>query len=171
MPSLQHRRGRDEHALGPQVREYGLHDRFAAVSRPGGVGANVQASAPIRQVEAAQAQVLLQFEQMLPAGLGPMRVIPKKFRIGAHLVGNKSQHGCRRYFRPLERAARVPKGAQLHREAQTIAQTALGPHERQILGAQHVVLGHLGGFGRDAEHARTLFGRKEGSVRHSRPPG
>jgi hypothetical protein len=50
------------------VREHGLHDRLAAVSRPGGVGADVQAGAPIRQAEAAQTQVLLQFEQMLSVG-------------------------------------------------------------------------------------------------------
>ena len=147
------------------MREHGLHDRLAAVSRPGGVGADLQAGAPVRQAEAAQTQALLQFEQMLPAGLGSMRVVAKQLRIGAHLVGNKSQHGRRRHFRRLERAAGMPKHAQLDREAQAIARTALGPHERQVLGAEHVVLGHLGGFGRDAEQARTLFGREQGSAR------
>jgi len=153
------------------MREHGLHDRLATVSRPGGVGADVQAGAPIRQAEAAQAQALLQFEQMLPAGLGSMRVVPKQLRIGAHLVSNKSQHDRRRHFRRLERAAGMPKRAQLDRETQAIVRTALGPHERQVLGAEYVVLGHLGGFGRDTEQARTLFGREEGSARHSEASG
>ena len=115
--------------------------------------------------------MLLQFEEMLPASFGSMRVVPKQCRIGTHLVGNKSQHGCRRHFRRLERAAGVSKGAQLDREAQAIARTALGPHERQVLDADHVVLGHVGGFGRDTEQTRTLFGREEGSTRHSGPSG
>jgi hypothetical protein len=164
--SFQHRRGRDKDALGPQVREHCLHDRLAAVSRPGGVGADLQASAPVRQMEAAQVQVLLQFEQMLPPSLGPMRVVFKQLRIGAHLVGNKSQHRRRRHFRRFERPAGVPEGAQLDREAQAIAGTALGPHQHQVLGTERAVLRHLGGFGGDAEQSRALFGGKQGSAGH-----
>ena len=67
----------------------------------------------VRQAEAALAQVLLQFEQMLPPGLGTMCVVFKQLRIGAHLVGNKSQHRRWQHFRRFERAAGVPKGAQL----------------------------------------------------------
>jgi hypothetical protein len=54
----------------------------------------------------------------------------------------------------------MPKHTQLDRVAQAIIPTALGPHQRQVLGAENVVLGHFSGFGRDAEQARTLFGRE-----------
>jgi len=61
----------------------------------------------------------------------------------------------------------MPKHAQLDRVAQAIIRTALGPHQRQVLGAKNVVLGHFSGFGRDAEQARPLFGREKGSALHS----
>ena len=44
-----------------------------------------------------------------------------------------------------------------------------GLYERAV-PPEHVVLSHLGSFGRDAEQARALFRREEGSVRHSGPP-
>jgi hypothetical protein len=108
---------------------------------------------------------------MLPAGLGSMRIVPQQLRIGAHLVGNKRQHGRWRHSRRLGRAAWMSKRAELDRETQEIVRKALGAHERQVLGAEHVVFGHLGGLGRDAKQARTLFGGEEGSARNSGPPG
>jgi len=44
------------------VCEHGLHDRLAAIRRPRSVRADLQASTPIGEPEAAQPQVLLQFE-------------------------------------------------------------------------------------------------------------
>jgi hypothetical protein len=80
-----------------------------------------------------------------------MCIFLEQLRIGAHLVGDKSEHDCWRYFRRIQRAAWVPKGAELDSKAQAIARTTLGPHERQVLGAKHVVFGHLGSVGRDVE--------------------
>jgi hypothetical protein len=107
--SLQHRRGRDEHALGPQVRKHGLHDRLAAVSRPGGVGADLQASAPIRQAEAAHAKPLLQFDGMLPSRLVAERVVGKGGRRNVQLPRDKGDHRLWRMIAEAQALARMPQ--------------------------------------------------------------
>ena len=66
---LQHRGGGEEHVRGPQMGEHRRNDRLAAIGRPGGIRAHLEAGAPIGQPETAEMQALLQFEQMLAAGL------------------------------------------------------------------------------------------------------
>jgi hypothetical protein len=156
--SLKHRRGRDEHALGSQMREHRLHDRFTAIGRPRGVGADLQAGSPVGQVKAAQAQGALQFQQMLPASLGPMGVFRKSLRIDAKLVGDEREHERGGHFQRVQRATRMPEHAELDREAKAVTRAALGANERQILGVEHVVRRHLGGIARNPEQTGALFG-------------
>ena len=46
-----------------------MHDRFAAVGGPGGIGTHTQAIAPVAQPEAAQAEESLELDGVLAAGL------------------------------------------------------------------------------------------------------
>jgi hypothetical protein len=82
--------------------EHCRHDWLTAIGGPCGVGANLQARAPIAQPEATKVQELLQFEQMLSARLGPMCVLTKQFRVDTHLAGDKGKHGSRGNFRRTE---------------------------------------------------------------------
>lgn len=66
---LQHCGVWDQHAFGVQVGEDSLHDRLAAVRRPGRLRADPQAVAPVAEPEAAQAQDRLQLGGVLAAGL------------------------------------------------------------------------------------------------------
>jgi hypothetical protein len=127
--SLEHRRGGDEHALGSQMREHRLHNWFAAIGCPRGVGADLQAGAPVAQAKAAQTQNLLQFQQMLPASLGAMGVFPENFWLYLQLVGDEGEHGRGRRFRRIQRATGLSERAQLDREAKTVACAALGANE------------------------------------------
>jgi hypothetical protein len=117
------------------MREHRLHDRFTAIGRPRGVGADLQAGSPVGQAKAAQAQGALQFQQMLPASLGPTGVFRKQFWIDRKLVSDKGEHGRRRRLRRVERATGVPQHADLDRETKAVARAALSANERQILGS------------------------------------
>src|SRR5271166_143566 len=101
---------------------------------------------------------------MLTASLSTMCVFLEQLRIGAHLVSDKSQHGCWRYFRWIQQAAGVTKGAELDCKAQAITRAAPGPHERQVPGAEHIVFGHLSRVDGNTEQARALLGGKQGSA-------
>ena len=72
---LQHGGVWDQHAFGVQVGEDGLHDRLAAVCRPGRFRTDPQAVAPVTEPEAAQAQDRLQLGGVLSAGLVAPSVI------------------------------------------------------------------------------------------------
>jgi hypothetical protein len=144
------------------MREHRLHDRFAAVGRPGGIGADLQAGTPVGQAEAPQTQNSLQFQQVLPASLRPLGVFHENLWIDVQLVGDEGKHGHRRYLRRIQRPTRVPERAQLDREAKAVTRTALGANERQILGVENVARRHLGRVGRNAEQASALFWRQKG---------
>jgi hypothetical protein len=148
--SLQHRHGRDEHIVGPQVREHRLHDRLAAIGCPSDVGAHLQAGAPVGQPEAAQKQQLLQFHGMLPSRLVPQGIVGEGGGRVPKLVSDEGDHRFGRLLTDAQAVARMPQQAQLEGEAQSVAAAPFGPNERQVFGAQHVVLRHPGGIRWDA---------------------
>jgi hypothetical protein len=164
--SFEHRRGRDEYVLAPQVREHCLHDGLAAVSCPGSVGTDLQASAPVPEAETAQTKCLLQFDGMFPSCLVAQRIIRKGARRNAQLARDEGDHRLRRMFVKAQTLARMPKQAELDRESEPVAAAPFGADERQILGAEHVMFRHFAGLGRDAEQSRALFGGKQGSAGH-----
>ena len=79
-------------------------------------------------------------------------------------MGDEGDHRLRRMLIGSQTLSGITQQAELDGEAEPIATAALGPDEHQVIGTQHVVLGHLGGIGRDAEEARALFGRQKGSA-------
>jgi hypothetical protein len=133
---FQHRCGRHEHALRPQIREHGLQDRLAAISRPRGIGADLQTGAPVRQAEAAQAKQVLQLDRMLPSRLVAQRVISKGSRRRIDLARDEGDHRPRRLLAKAQTLARMPQQAKLNRESQSIAAAPFGPHKLQILGSE-----------------------------------
>ena len=140
--SLQHRHGRDEHIVGPQMREHRPYDRLTAIGSPSGVGAHRQAGAPVGQPEAAQEQQLLQFGGMLPSRLVPQGVPGEGRGRVPKLVSDEGDHRFGRMLADAQALARMPQQAQLDGEAQSVAAAPFGPNERQVFGAQHVVLRH-----------------------------
>jgi hypothetical protein len=60
---------------GAQMRKDRQDNGLAAISGPRRVGAETERGAPVGQSEAPQAQISLQFDDMLAAGLVPLRII------------------------------------------------------------------------------------------------
>ena len=79
---------------------------------------------------------------------------------------DKGNHRLRRMLIGSKTLSRITQQTPLDGETKPIAAAALGSGERQILGTQHVVLGHLGGIGWDAEQTSTLFWRQKGAAGH-----
>jgi hypothetical protein len=77
------------------MRKHCLDDRLAAIGRPRGVGTHLQAGPPIGQAKAPKAQELLKFQKMLPASLGPTRVVAIQEWIDPDLACDKGKHRCR----------------------------------------------------------------------------
>jgi hypothetical protein len=69
-------------------------------------------------------------------------------------------------FAEPQALAWMSQQAKLNREPEPVAATPFGADKRQILGAEQVIFRHLAGFGRNAEHARALVGREQGSASH-----
>jgi hypothetical protein len=107
--SLQHRRGRDEHIVGPQMREHRLHDRLTAIGCPSGVGAHLQTGAPVGQPEAAQGQQLLQFDGMLPSRLVAQGVLGEDGGRVSKLVSDEGDHLFGRMLADAQALARMPQ--------------------------------------------------------------
>ena len=77
---LQHRRRGKQNAVRPQMGEHRLDDGLAAIRGPGRVRADPKAGAPVGQPETPQAQISLQLDRMLAAGLIPLRVVGEDSR-------------------------------------------------------------------------------------------
>ena len=148
---FQYSRRGDEHIGAAQMVEHCLDDRFAAISGPRGIGAHPQAGTPIRQPETPKAQMFLQFDRMLPAGLIPERVGGERSRRYAELVSYEGDHRIRRMFARPQALAGMPEEAQLDGEPEPVDGAPLRPDERQIIGAEHEVPRHSGRIDRDGE--------------------
>jgi hypothetical protein len=154
--------GRDEHVGSTQMGEHCLDNRLAAIGYPCRVRAQLQAGAPIGQPEAAKAQEILQLDGVLSPGLIPERVVGKGGCGYLELVSHEND----RTLAGPQTLARMPQEAQLNGEPKSVDGAPLGPDERQILGAEHVVLCHLGGIDRNGEQAGALLGRQQGAAGH-----
>jgi hypothetical protein len=163
---LQHCCGWEKHVGRPQMRKHCLDYRLAAIGGPRGVGAHLQAGPPIGQAEAPKAQELLKFKQMLPTGLGPMGIVAEQEWIDPDLACDKREHRCRWGFRGIEYPARIPENAKLNGEAQAVTRAPLCSDENLILGAEHVVSGHLGWIDSNGKEAGTLLRRQQGAMGH-----
>ena len=123
-----------------------------------------QAVAPLSQTEAAQAQHGLQLGCVLAAGLVPPGVVGERGGRDAELGGHEIQECRGRLLAGTKALARVAQQAELHGEADAVHAAALGTHQQEVLGAEHVVPGHLSRRGRDGEQAGALFGGQQGSA-------
>ena len=103
---------------------------------------------------------------MLAAGLVAPRVVGERGGRDAELGGYEGQHGRGWVLAGPEALSRVAKQAKLDGEAQAVEGTALGTHQQEVLGAEHVVPGHLGRRGWDGEQAGALLGGQQGSAGH-----
>jgi hypothetical protein len=144
--------------------DYRLDDRFPAVGGPGGIRARLQAGAPIREPEAAEAQKLLKFDHMLAAGFRPTSVFAEQCRIDTNLLPDKGEHRLGRQFRGIKDAAGMAECAKLDSEAQTIARPPFRPDQGEVSNAEYEVTGHFGGIDRDREQPGALFGRQQGTT-------
>jgi hypothetical protein len=81
-------------------------------------------------------------------------------------VSDEGDHLFGRMLADAQALARMPQQAQLDGEAQSVATAPFGPNERQIFGAQHVMLRHPGGIRWDAKQTGALFRSEEGSAGH-----
>jgi hypothetical protein len=81
-------------------------------------------------------------------------------------IVREGDHCLRRTFAKPQTLAGVVQQAKLNSETEAVASPSLGANERQVIGAEHVVLRHLGGIRRNTEQAGALFGRQESSARH-----
>ena len=146
--------------------EHCPNDRLAAISGPCRVGAHLKAGAPIGQPEAPKMQMLLQFDGVLPPGLIPERVVGKGGRGYTKLVRHEADHRLRRMLARSQTLAGIPQQAQLNGEPKPVDGAPLCPDERQVLGAEHVVPGHLGVIDRNGEQASALLGGQQGAAGH-----
>ena len=163
---FQHRGVRHQHTAAMEVGQHGLHDRLAAVGGAGGTGTHPQAIAPVAQPEAAQAEENLELDGMLAAGLVAPGIVGERGGRDAELGGHEPQHGRGRVLAGTESLSRVTQQAELDGEAQAVEGAALGTHQQKVLGAEHVVPGHLGRRGRDGEQAGALLGGQQGTAGH-----
>jgi hypothetical protein len=146
--------------------EHRLDDGFAAIRGPCPVSAGSEAGAPIGETEASEGQLPLKFEQMLAAGFGPAGVFSEQRWIDADLSRDEGEHRRGRRFRRVQHPARMMKRTKLDGEAQPIARATPGSHERQIVGTENIMAGHLGWIGRDTEQPDSLIGRQQGARGH-----
>lgn len=146
--------------------EHCLDDRLAAIRDPCGVRAQLQAGPPVGQPEAAKAQELLQLDGVLSPCLIPERVVGKDGWGYLELVSHEGDHRLRRTLTRSQALAGMPQKAQLDGEPKPVDGAPLGPDERQILGAEHVVLCHLGAIARDGEQAGALLGGQQEAAGH-----
>lgn len=146
--------------------EHRLDDRLTAVRGPCRVGAHLQAAAPIGQPEAAKVEAALQLDGVLPPSLIPERVLGKGGRSRPELVSHEGDQRFRRALARFQALAGMPQKAQLNGEAKSVDGAPLDPDERQILDAEHGVLGHLGMIDRDGEQAAALLGGQQGAAGH-----
>ena len=110
--------------------------------------------------------MLLQLDRVLPAGLIPERVVGKGGWGYPELVSHEGDHRLWRMLAGSQTLAGIPQEAQLDGEPKPIDGASLCSDERQIIGAEHVVLRHLGGIDRDGEQAGALLGRQQGAAGH-----
>ena len=163
---FQHRRGRNEHVGGAQMGEHCPNDRLAAVRGPCRVRAHLEAGTPIGQPETSKVQMHLQLDGVLPAGLIAERVVGKGGWGYTKLVSDEADHRFRRRLARSQALAGMPQKAQLNSEPKPIDRTALCPDERQIIGAEDIVLCHLGVIDRDGEQAGALLVGQQGAAGH-----
>jgi hypothetical protein len=62
--------------------------------------------------------------------------------------------------------AGISQQAQLNREPKPVDGAPLCPDERQIIGAEDIVFGHLGVIDRNGEQASALLGGQQGAAGH-----
>jgi hypothetical protein len=156
--SFQHRCGGDEHVAGAQMGEHCPNDRLAAVRGPCRVRAHLKAGAPIGQPETSKVQMLLQLDGVLPPGLSAERVVGKGGWGYTKLVSHEADHCFRRMLARSQPLAGISQQAQLNRNPKPVDCAPLCPDERQIIGAEDVVFGHLGVIDRNGEQASALLG-------------
>jgi len=153
-------------ARGAQPFEHRAHAGLATIGRPGCVDPNPDAGAPIGKAEAAQPKDRLQFRRMLPPSLVSVRVVGKRRRRHADLVRHERDHRLGRPVAGAQALPRVAEEAELHGKPKAVHAAPLGPDERQVIGAQHLVARHLGRIGRDSEQAVVLLRGEQGAAGH-----
>jgi len=60
----------------------------------------------------------------------------------------------------------MPQKAQLNSESKPVDRAPLRPDERQIIGAEDIVLRHLGVIDRDSKQTGALLGGQQGAAGH-----
>jgi hypothetical protein len=86
-------------------------NRLAAIRGPRRFGADTETGAPIGQSETPQAQISLQFDDMLAAGLIPLRIIGEVGGRRTELMGHKGDHGLRWLLTRPQTEAGIPEQA------------------------------------------------------------
>lgn len=76
----------------------------------------------------------------------------------AELAGHEVQQRGGRLLAGTKTLTRMAQQTELHGEAEAVHAAALGTHKQQVALAEHVVLGHFGGGGRNVELAGALLG-------------
>jgi hypothetical protein len=108
---LQHGRCGQKHIGSPQMGEHCQDDRLTAIGGPRGVRAHLQAGPPVGQPEVPQAEMLLQLDRVLPAGLIPECVVGKCGWGYSELLSHKDDHRLWRVLVRSQALARIPEEA------------------------------------------------------------
>ena len=108
---LQHGRCGQKHIGSPQMGEHCQDDRLAAIGGPRSVRAHLQAGPPVGQPEVPQAEMLLQLDRVLPAGLIPECVVGKCGWGYSELLSHKYDHRLWRVLVRSQALARIPEEA------------------------------------------------------------
>ena len=110
--------------------------------------------------------MLLQLDGVLPPGLIAERVLGKGGWGYTKLVSHEADHCFRRMLARPQPLAGISQQAQLNREPKPVDGAPLCPDERQIIGAEDIVFGHLGVIDRNGEQAGALLGGQQGAAGH-----
>jgi len=117
--------------------------------------AHLKAGTPIGQPETSKVQMLLQLDGVLPPGLIAERVVGKGGWGCTKLVSHEADHCFRRMLARSQSLAGISQQAQLNREPKPVDGASLCPDERQIIGAEDIMFGHLGVIDRNGAARRT----------------
>jgi hypothetical protein len=146
--------------------EHCPNDRLPAVRGPCRVRAHLKTSAAIGQPEGAKAQALLQLDGVLPPGLIPERVVGKGGWGYPELVSHEGSHRFWRTLAGSQTLAGMLQKAQLDGKPKPIDGASLCPNERQIIGAEDIVLCHLGMIDGDGKQTGALLSGQQGAAGH-----
>ena len=108
---------------------------------------------------------------MLTSCLVPQRVSRERGRRDPELAGHEDNHRLREMLAASQALTGMTQQAQLDGEAEPVAGAPLGPDERQIFAAQHVMLRHLGGARWGCRTGGCAVRATVGLGGTSRPPG